>query len=326
MAFRKALTQYDDYREMIGDPVRAAAYAEAIQRAVRPGDVVLDLGAGLGILSFLALRAGAARVYAVEKSDAIELARKVARANGLEDRIRFLPMNSKDCVLDERVDLLLSETLGSFGVEENTLDFTIDARDRLLAPGGRMLPHRLQLFLAPVESHDEHHKVAFWEQVQGFDFSPARDDCVSRMSLADVRPDQLLGEPQRYADLDLRTVTERRLEARHLFPITRPGTLHGLAGWFEVELFDGVSIATSPAHPATHWRQAFFPLRAPIRVVRGDFMEAVLRVAPESALSDNTTVSYDVRCTQIGQLPEAETRRMICPCGSGRKFRSCCGS
>ena len=73
MASRKQLQLFDDHYDMLADGVRMTAYAEAIRRTVRPGDRVLDLGAGLGILGFMALKAGAAHVYAVEKSDSIDL-------------------------------------------------------------------------------------------------------------------------------------------------------------------------------------------------------------------------------------------------------------
>ena len=140
MAFRKQLQLYDDHHAMLADRVRMDAYADAIARVVRPGDRVLDLGAGLGVLGFLALRAGAAHVIAVEKTDSIRLAERLAAQNGLADRMTFFHGSSKDLVLDAPVDVLLSETLGSFGIEENTLDFTLDARRRLLKPAGRLLP------------------------------------------------------------------------------------------------------------------------------------------------------------------------------------------
>ncbi len=301
MAARKQLQLFDDHYDMLADSVRMDAYAEAISRTVRPGDRVLDLGAGLGILGFMALKAGAAHLYAVEKTDSIELARKIAARNGLEDRVTFFHGNSKDFELQEPVDVLLSETLGSFGVEENTLDFTLDARRRLLKPDGRMLPEALRLWLAPVNQEDASRKVGFWQTVQGLDFSPAVDELLARMSPADIGMQDLMARPLVFQDVDLALHEQTTLQNTLVFPIARTGTLHGVAGWFQVELCPGVQFSTGPEAPATHWRQAVFPLREPVPVVPGDFLEVTLRIGPQGPRSDDTVVQLDYRCTQVSK-------------------------
>lgn len=300
--FRKTLSLFDDYYEMIADDVRMSAYAAAIERVVRPGDVVIDLGAGLGILSFLAVRAGASRVYAIEKSDAIELARRVAVHNGLDDRITFLAATSRDVTLDQLerpADVLLSETLGSFAVDENTLEFTIDCRDRLLAAGARLLPSALRLWLAPVTAPRERERVERWRDVHGIDYQPALDQILGRMSIAEITEPQLLAEPQIYEHIELATATTGNLEHRLRFDIARAGTLHGLAGWFEAQLCEGVMIETAPDVAPTHWKQALFPFETSLDVVPGDYIDLVLRVTPRPDDSDNTLISYDYFCSQI---------------------------
>lgn len=295
------ITHDDDYYDMMSDPVRMAAYEAAIAATVRPGDVVVDLGAGLGLLTLLALRAGASRVYAIEKSDAIELARAVVAQNGVADRVVFLHANSKEVELPERADVLLSETLGSFGIDENTLAFTADARDRFLAPGGRMVPQAIRPWLAPVQSPNEHKRSDFWGDVAGFDYSAALQEMLGRMSLVTFGVEDLLAAPQCVGNLDLRTVDADALAHRMVFPLLRPGTVHGLAGWFEADLCEGVSITTAPGAPPTHWQQAFFPFLQTPRIVAGDFLEVTLHAGPKDELSDDTTIRYDFRCTQISQ-------------------------
>jgi len=326
--FRKVLTRFDDYRSMLSDRVRMDAYRRAIASVVQPGDTVVDLGAGLGILSMLAVRAGASKVWAIEQGDAAGLARRLIEHNGLSDRIELIEDNSKQVTLPQPADVLLSETLGSFAVDENTLDFTLDARQRLLKPGGAMIPLGLQLFLAPVELPEAHASVDFWREVEGFDFSPAIDELQSRMSLSTIAPRALLARALSYADVDLGCHDAAALQGKLLFELERKGTLHGLGGWFRATLCEGVAISTAPDDAPTHWQQAFFPFRTPIEVVRGDYLEVTLAIGPKAEHSDDTVVSYDYRCTQLAaeaSTPPKVGRNDACPCGSGKKHKRCCG-
>ncbi|MEE9414925.1 MAG: 50S ribosomal protein L11 methyltransferase, partial [Acidimicrobiales bacterium] len=72
-----------EHEEMLSDHVRVNTYHAAIHNAVKPGDVVLDLGTGTGLLAFMAVKAGAAKVYAVEHSDFIDVAREIAQHNNI---------------------------------------------------------------------------------------------------------------------------------------------------------------------------------------------------------------------------------------------------
>src|SRR3569833_4448476 len=74
--------QLQHYLDMMTDRHRMVPLEAAIRRVVKLGHAVADLGAGTGVLTFLALKAGAAHVYAIERSPMIEVARRVARASG----------------------------------------------------------------------------------------------------------------------------------------------------------------------------------------------------------------------------------------------------
>ena len=128
------------HRTMICDRVRTDAFRRAIDAVVRPGDVVLDVGAGTGILSLFAARAGAARVYAVEQTTVAVLAQELAAANGVADIVHVIQGDIMDVELPEHVDVIVSEWLGGFGIDEGMLVPVITARDRWLKPGGTMIP------------------------------------------------------------------------------------------------------------------------------------------------------------------------------------------
>ena len=142
------------HRTMICDRVRTDAFRRAIDAVVRPGDVVLDVGAGTGILSVFAARAGAARVYAVERTTIAVVAQDFAAANGVADIVEVIQGEVEDIELPERVDVIVSEWLGGFGIDEGMLAPVITARDRWLKPGGVMIPRSVTAWTALV--HDRY--------------------------------------------------------------------------------------------------------------------------------------------------------------------------
>ena len=113
----------NEHRTYLSDRTRLAAYTAAIHNAVRPGDVVLDLGCGTGILGLLACRAGAARVYAIDATGMIEVARRLAKDNGLADRIVHLKELSLTAQLPEPVDVVVCDQMGGFGIDAGILDY-----------------------------------------------------------------------------------------------------------------------------------------------------------------------------------------------------------
>src|SRR5438128_170589 len=108
------------HARLVGDPHRVDAYDRAIRRLVRPGDVVLDLGAGTGLLSMLAARRGA-RVHAIESTAVVDLAEELIARNGLRDRITLHRADARSLEPVEPVDLVISDFLGSFLVDDNML-------------------------------------------------------------------------------------------------------------------------------------------------------------------------------------------------------------
>jgi protein arginine N-methyltransferase 1 len=262
------------YLQMMEDRVRVPAYVEAIARVVAPGDVVLDLGAGLGLLSLLALRAGARRVYAVEVNDALDVARHVAATAGYGDQLVCHTGDSLSLSLPEPVDVIVSDLHGVLPLLGNSLQALVDARTRFLAPGGRMLPARERIMLAPVSCPAGAHNIEGWrEPICGFDFSEAAALMANRWFRQPIGADGLLAPGQAFAEIDYATVEALDFTFAGRYVVEHAGRLDGLGGWFESELAPGVAMTSTPDAPPTVYKNAFFPLDRSHAVEPGDVVE-----------------------------------------------------
>ncbi len=274
------MTKYTDFinyhLSMLVDETRTNAYRQALSRIVQPGNVVVDVGCGSGILSFLACRAGARHVYAIESEAVIDVAKLVASHNGFQDRITFFHDRSLNVELPERADVIVTETMGTFGFEEGIIGSLTDARVRFLKQGGTLIPHRLELFLAPVELPKFYeHVVDFWvNRCQGFDFSPVRALTVNNFHPLKLHEGAFLGDPIRAEDVHFPETTQTEISTRFSISAKRRGWLHGLAGWFNAELIPTIHISNGPREQASHWGLAFFPIDRPVSVECGNRIEA----------------------------------------------------
>jgi SAM-dependent methyltransferase len=266
------------HRVMLLDRVRTDAYRAAIERGVRPGDVVLDIGAGTGILSILAARAGASTVYAVERTRIHEFAQDLVEDNELEARVRVIHSDIESVTLPEPVDVIVSEWMGGIGVDENLLAPVLQARDRWLKPGGRMIPARVAGWLAPAHDREQDDEMRFWASGHyGVDLGLVAD-CTTQEHLwnRNVAPADLLAEPQRMWDLDAHSLplaqAEKDFTARLTFVTRRPGRFNGLAAWFDADL-GGVRLTNAPDAPDTHWGRFVFPLDDTVEVDAGTRIE-----------------------------------------------------
>jgi protein arginine N-methyltransferase 1 len=262
------------HQSMLSDEPRLEAYGRALREVVRKGDVVLDLGAGTGVLAFLACQAGASRVYGIEHGYAIEVARELARHNGVADRITFIQGLSTEIELPETVDVVVTETLWNFGLGEGILASIVDARERFLRPGGTLMPRWIELVSAPVEHADLYEaKLETWQRtLDGIDLSPLRSLASNTVHIAEFRPQQLLGEPAVLTRVDLRSFSGMDVQAAASTALGRGGTIHGLAGWFRAGLSHTVVLSNEPPAPPS-WSHAFLPLETPIGVGPGGVVE-----------------------------------------------------
>ena len=161
----------------------------------------------------------------------------------------------------------------TFGLQAHGLGALLDARDRLLTVGGRIIPSRIDLLAAPVEAHDLYRKsVDVWhQQVHGVDLTPLRTLAVNQRYPARFSVDQLLAPPQSLSSIALATTKDVHEEGHASFVAHRQGTLHGLCGCFITTLAEDIVIGNVPGDSGTtNFAQAFFPVETPQPVDRGD--------------------------------------------------------
>ena len=153
---------FDFHHSMLVDRIRVEAFMRAILATVQPGDVVVDIGTGTGILSAFAAIAGARQVYAIEREPIIDVAREIVERNGLSDRVTFLEGSSLDIELQERGDVLVSETIGNAAYDEGITRWYRDAKDRLLVDGAAVIPRQLDLEASLLTVPNDYEQIDRW--------------------------------------------------------------------------------------------------------------------------------------------------------------------
>ena len=261
------------HRVLLADQTRMDAYQRAIEQLVRPGDVVLDVGSGSGILSMLAAKQGARRVHAVEITNTAQLARALVKQNGLADVVTVHQCDLATLQPIEPVDLVISDFMGSFVIDDGMLN-VIQMASKWLKPTGRLCPSHIDLVVAPIGDFDLPHVDLFETPIAEQDFSSISPYALNYCYVAHLEPDVLLATPYVVTVLDP-SEPPTRFDKSASFEITRPGRLQALAGWFEAKLAEGVVLSTQPG-VKSHWGQYLFPI-PPQKVQPGDVLDVTLR-------------------------------------------------
>jgi type I protein arginine methyltransferase len=261
---------------MLKDSVRCEAFRKAIAEVVTPGCVVLDVGAGSGILSLFAAQAGAGVVYAVERTSIAELAQRIVEKNGFGDRIHVLREDMETIELPGKVDVIVSEWLGGYALDENLLPIVLLARDRWLKPGGRIIPQAVTSYIAPAYDALLQQDIDFWRSdPYGVDLGAIGEARARQAENGrhDLKQGDILCAPQAMWEVDSRTCSvegaNRLFEARLVFTAERGGQFNTLAAWFDAKLSDDVGLCNGPGEPDTHWGRSIFPAGRVVDLTKG---------------------------------------------------------
>lgn len=251
-------------RRMVADHYRTDSFAAAIKEVVQPGDVVLDVGTGTGILSMFAAQAGATKVYAVDVTDIAEVAAELVEVNGFSDTIEVIRGRANELELDQKVDVVISEWLGNAAFGEGMLPAVFESRDRNLREGGKMLPSRVRVLVAPLDEPLLYHAEGpgFWRKpIHGLDFSSLQEVELSQGRTVQMPVDRgavlAAGKPIIDLDLAVACADDMMSKCQLEFVPDRDGVLNGFCVWFEADLSPNVMLDTGPFSPETHWSHMY---------------------------------------------------------------------
>ena len=260
---------------MVRDGTRVRAFSRALKSVMTPGCTVVDVGAGTGVLAFIAAQHGAGKVLGLERSDIVRYANRIKAATCPDAPVTFA---QKDVLLDDlprlRADVVVCELLGNFGIEENMIEVLDKVRRHFLKPTGCIIPQSLELIAAPVQCGQAYREITAWRRPQwGIDFSALREPAFNSVYHLDQEPLKLLAEPGCLTTIDFMSATRLPRTIRASFRFARRGTLHGFAGWFRARLSPRHLLDTGPDQAYTHWGQVLFPVGESIAVERGGVAE-----------------------------------------------------
>ncbi|XP_062194062.1 probable protein arginine N-methyltransferase 1 isoform X1 [Phragmites australis] len=277
------------HEEMLKDVVRTKSYQNVITQNsfLFKDKIVLDVGAGTGILSLFCAKAGAKHVYAIECSQMADMAKEIVNANGYSEVITVIKGKVEEIELPvPKVDVIISEWMGYFLLFENMLNTVLYARDKWLADGGVVLPDKASLHLTAIEDAEyKEDKIEFWDNVYGFDMSCIKKQAMMEPLVDTVDANQIVTNCQLLKTMDISKMTPGDASFTVPFKLVaeRNDFIHALVAYFNVSFtkcHKMMGFSTGPRSKATHWKQTVLYLEDVVTICEGETLTGSMTVAP----------------------------------------------
>ncbi|KAI4380734.1 hypothetical protein MLD38_006893 [Melastoma candidum] len=299
------------HEEMLKDVVRTKTYQNVIyqNKFLFKDKVVLDVGAGTGILSLFCAKAGASHVYAVECSHMADMAKEIVETNGLSNVITVLKGKIEEIDLPvARVDIIISEWMGYFLLFENMLNTVLYARDKWLVNDGIVLPDKASLYLTAIEDAEyKEEKIEFWNNVYGFDMSCIKKQAMMEPLVDTVDQNQIITQCQLLKTMDISKMApgDASFTAPFKLVAQRDDFIHALVAYFDVSFTKChklTGFSTGPRSRSTHWKQTVLYLEDVLTICEGETLVGTLTVSPNKRNPRDVDISlkYSLngrRCT-----------------------------
>ncbi|KAG5314657.1 ANM6 methyltransferase, partial [Pseudoatta argentina] len=307
--------ELDIHQLMLNDKTRVLAYKTAIFNSKEKfqNKVVMDIGAGSGILSIFCAQVGAKKVYAVEASMLANSIEQVSIENNMQDKVEVIHSKVEDISPDslEKVDVIVSEWMGFYLVHEGMLDSVLFARDNLLHEDGLLFPSIAKLYASPCQLP---FMYDFWNNICGVSMRCIGKEYRKTKSLKPeillVNQDDILAEGKLLAWLDLECISVEEIDLLggqdYVSVCKKDGKFQGMCIWFAVEFPDGSELSTGPHDETTHWKQTAVVLPEDMEVTRNEPIAFKFelkrdvshprRYNMELSLLDAEEVEHDIPC------------------------------
>jgi protein arginine N-methyltransferase 1 len=299
---RSSVDTFDFHHSMLCDEVRTSSFLRAIMEVVEPGDVVVDIGSGTGVLSLFAAMAGASRVYAIEREPVIEIASEIAARNGLSETIAFISGSSLEVEIPEQADVLVTETIGNVGFDEGISTWVADARTRFLKQDASVVPGRVDAVASLVSVPRDYRTVEKWSQrLHTLDFTSLTRIIRNNLQWTDLSPAAIVSEPAVVFGTDF-SAEPGPLAGSVRVKAIKDALVHGIGVWFQARLTPSVQITNAPPNTVPSWEQGFLPLDEPIELAAGDHVRLEVSSSDSGAEWAWRVGSGRTHCTSDGHL------------------------
>lgn len=263
---------------MMNDTRRNDAFEAAIRRAIelRGADAqILDIGAGSGLLSMMAARAGATNIATCESVPAIaQTAEKIIAANGYREQIDIFEKPSTELSVGRemkaRADILISEILSSDLLAEDVLKTFEDAHARLVREDAIVIP-RAAAAMGCLVASETLSNYAHVGEVSGFDVSQFNALAPLRLPVHGTMTEWTrLSDDFEIAAVDLTAHKHAAALRKISVPVQADGTAVGVVQWMKVDLIEGVVFDNHPdGYHDGGWLQVLHTFPQPVEVRAG---------------------------------------------------------